>query len=264
MAALSPCPQLRNTVLICSGEPAGVGPDLCLMLPRAIRQRALVMGDRDMLKERAQQLNLSITLVNSDAQPRAHELRVHHIPLRTKVRAGRPDRRNVAYVLQMIQTACAMTREGAYLGLITAPFDKSIITRAGHAFTGLTPYLHALCGTSANLTLFVGEAARKEPVRVAFASMHIPLAQVASTLNARTLQHTIQRTHQALRQSFNLRQPRLALCGLNPHAGEHGVLGRDELNWINDCAKQARRQRIDLTGPLAAGFPLYGGEPKRL
>ena len=240
---------MRASLLICSGEPAGIGPDLCLMLPPAIRRRVVIMGDADMLVERAKQLNLDIALTSS-SNVKSKELRVLHFPLRTRVRPGRPSPKNVPYILQMIDTACAITPSN-HIGLVTAPLDKSVIATR-HAFTGLTPYLYSTCRRPKGLSMFVGEVQRKEPLRVSFASMHLPLARVSQALNPAGLRQTIQQTNQVLRQYFHIQQPRLALCGLNPHAGEDGILGSEESKWLNSCAAQLRRQRIKVAGPLAA------------
>ena len=244
-------PTSNFHVSICSGEPAGIGPDLCLTLPESERKHALIVGDHNLLEQRARQLGLTLKIADEFAPPAKNKLRVLHVGISAPVCPGKPNPQNVAYLKEIIRKSADLARAHG-TGLATCPTDKALIAGTGIPFTGLTSYLRELCGAASTLSMFVGKVSSKETLRVSFASMHIPLAKVPASLNAHLIKETVRQTREVLRQHFGIRQPVLALCGLNPHAGENRLLGNEEAEYLNNCADELKKEGVRLSGPLPA------------
>jgi len=239
-------------IALTCGESAGIGPDLCLDIAQASRDYPLVcLADRALLQERARLLRLECTL--RDYQPgqavtrAAHELTVLHLPLAHTADAGKLDVRNAPWVLRLIERAVAGCRSGEFAALVTAPVQKSIINDAGLPFTGHTEYLAALCGAPLPVMLLVAGN-----LRVALATTHLPLRAVPDALTRAGLLAVIGVLDQGLRELFGLARPRIAVCGLNPHAGEHGHLGNEEQHIIEPALRDARALGLDVRGPFPA------------
>jgi 4-hydroxythreonine-4-phosphate dehydrogenase len=235
---------------ITPGEPAGIGPDLVIRLAQHERQQGwVVLADAQMLAERAQLLKLPLTIDNNHTQPscaRAH-LTVRHIPLANPVAPGQLDCANVHGVLTALDTAIQGCREGTYTGLVTGPMQKSIVNEAGIAFSGHTEYLADAAGVDDVVMLLVaGE------LRVALATTHIPLSQVSASLTQELLERRSNILHAGLKKFFGLQDPHILVAGLNPHAGESGHLGREEINTIAPVLERLRAKGLRLSGPLPA------------
>jgi 4-hydroxythreonine-4-phosphate dehydrogenase len=236
------------------GEPAGIGPDLCLLLARTAQPHALVaIASRALLAERIRQLGLTIQLLaagpsNWPQQPApAGSLYVWDTPLGAPVTAGQLDQGNAAYVLETLTRAGQGCLDGHFAGMITAPVHKGVINQAGIAFSGHTEFLAELTATEQVVMMLATHG-----LRVALVTTHLPLRQVADAITAERLQRVTRILHADLQNKFGIKQPRILVCGLNPHAGEGGHLGREEIEIIEPTLVQLRAEGMDLIGPLPA------------
>jgi 4-hydroxythreonine-4-phosphate dehydrogenase len=244
-------PQAR--IAVTSGEPAGVGPDLCLQLARGPLPCELIcLGDRELLAGRARQLSLKLNLWDYEpGQPvRPHTpgtLGVLHVPLAVPADAGKLDPRNAPAVLAMLDRAAQGCLTEEFAAMVTAPVQKSTIIEAGFAFTGHTEYLAQYCGAPLPVMMLASGN-----MRVALATTHLPLASVAQAITQTLLQQVLGVVDTDLKRWWGISQPRIGVCGLNPHAGESGHLGREELNIIAPAVQQMRERGLDVSGPFPA------------
>ena len=233
-----------------AGEPAGIGPDLCIALShQALPCRLSILGDLDVLRARAAQLDISVNFITSEAIP-AHQqgaLHVQHIPVAAPVTPGVLDAGNSAHVLSLLDTALAGCMSGAYHAMVTAPVHKGVINDAGFAFTGHTEYLAEHSGTQKVVMMLAGA-----DLRVALATTHLPLREVADAITPQLLDEVIRILHDDLHRKFGIALPRILVAGLNPHAGESGHLGREEIEIIEPVLERLRAQGMNLIGPLPA------------
>lgn len=234
---------------ITSGEPAGIGIDICLSLIRSqLPYRCVILGDKNLFQERANQLGLSINLVDYPAPTApSGSLEILHIPVPSPVQAGVLNVKNAAYVLQLLNTAYQGIQAGQFAAIVTAPVHKGIINEAGYAFTGHTEYLAQLSHTKKVVMMLAGGG-----LRVALVTTHIPLNKVASSLNQTDLTQVIQILHHDLQYKFGIKNPKILVAGLNPHAGENGHLGTEEIEIIQPVLTKMRSLGINLQGPLPA------------
>jgi len=237
-------------IAITPGEPAGIGPDLVLQL--ASQQDCsewVVVADPDLLRARAHCLGLAIEPVdwqsNTFLQP--GQLRVLPVYLSNPCRPGTTDPANSYYVLQTLDAAIDGCRSGRFAAMVTGPVQKSVINEAGVAFTGHTEYLQQRCGVDKVVMMLATTG-----LRVALATTHLPLREVADAITPYSLQQVLSITHQSLVTRFGIPSPRILVCGLNPHAGEAGHLGREEIEIINPVLNSLRQQGMDLVGCLPA------------
>ena len=244
-------PQAR--IAVTAGEPAGVGPDLCLQLARGPLPCELIcLADRELLSARARQLSLKLNLWDYEpGQPvRPHTpgtLGVLHTPLAWPAEAGKLDSRNAAAVLATLDRAVDGCRAGEFAAMVTAPVQKSTIIEAGFAFTGHTEYLAQRCGAPLPVMML-----SSGNMRVALATTHLPLASVAQAITGSLLQEVLTILNTDLQRWWGISTPRIAVCGLNPHAGESGHLGREELTIITPAVNQMRERGLDVSGPFPA------------
>ncbi len=242
-------PQLP-VIALTAGEPAGVGPDLCIALSQQVLPCHLtVLGDVDVLRARAAQLGIDVELVTSDAIPvhRPGALHVRHIPAAAAVTAGVLDPGNSAHVLALLDVALEGCMRGAYHAMVTAPVHKGVINDAGFAFTGHTEYLADHSGTPRVVMMLAGGG-----LRVALATTHLPLREVADAITPGLLTDVLRILHADLQTKFGIARPRILVAGLNPHAGESGHLGREEIDVIEPALARLRDAGMDLVGPLPA------------
>ncbi len=235
------------------GEPAGIGPDLAIQLAQQPRTDEIVaIADPDLLQARARTLGLPLTLreLNPNEAPRpqaAGELTVAPVPLRASCEAGELNPANSAYVLQTLDLAIAGCQAETFHGLITGPVHKGVINDAGIPFSGHTEYLADKTGTARVVMMLATEG-----LRVALATTHLPLRDVADALNETLLTEVLDILHGDLQRDFGIAQPRILVCGLNPHAGEGGHLGREEIDLIEPVLEKQRAKGQTLIGPLPA------------
>jgi 4-hydroxythreonine-4-phosphate dehydrogenase len=245
-------------VVLTSGEPAGVGPELCLALAARDWPCELVcLADAALLAERARLLGFSVTLrpyAGAAGRPQPartrhepHTLLVAHVPLRAPSVPGQLAPENAAYVLALLDRAIdgALTRE--FDAVVTAPVHKGVINLAGVPFTGHTEYFAARTRAAHPVMMLTAGT-----LRVALATTHVPLAAVSAALSVASLTETAAVLAAALERDFGIRTPRIAVCGLNPHAGEGGHLGNEEQKVIAPAVQAMRRAGIDASGPLPA------------
>jgi len=239
-------------IALTSGEPAGIGPELCLAAARAQLPVELVcLADRTLLAERAAQLGWPINLRDYDPNTRQpsqpNTLAVLHIPLAAPSKAGQLDKRNARYVLDLLDRAIKGTVSGEFAAIVTAPVHKGVINDGGVPFTGHTEYLAEHTGGSLPVMMLAAPG-----MRVALATTHLPLKDVSAALTIESLLKTATIVNDDLRKWWGITAPRIAVCGLNPHAGEGGYLGREEIDVIAPAIQLMRERGIQATGPLPA------------
>ncbi|MDX1458803.1 MAG: 4-hydroxythreonine-4-phosphate dehydrogenase PdxA [Marinobacter sp.] len=240
------------TLALTAGEPAGIGPELCLQLAEQERNVGLVViASRDLLEERARELGLSIALVpwqpGDTAVTVPGQLSVFHVPGLASTRSGALDPDNSRYVLDTLTEACQGCLTGRYDGMVTAPVHKGVINDAGMAFSGHTEFLQEMCGVERVVMMLA-----TEELRVALVTTHLPLKDVAAAITPERLTQVTRILDQDLRTFFGLEHPRILVAGLNPHAGEGGHLGREELEVIEPTLEMLRQDGLQLIGPLPA------------
>ena len=226
-------------IAITTGEPAGIGPEIAVAAAAAARLRTVLLGDRQLLQQAAVSAGLD--------WPLPPWVGIEHFPTEAPVDAGRLDARNARYVLRTLDAAIDGCLRGRYRAMATAPVHKGVINDGGVPFTGHTEYLAERTCTRHVVMLLVGGG-----MRVALATTHLPLARVAGAITVDLLTATLDVLHQDLRGRFRLPRPRIGVAGLNPHAGEGGHLGREEIDVIGPALSAARARGIDAAGPLPA------------
>lgn len=240
-------------ILLSSGEPSGIGPDICVMLAmKKIPARLAVLGDPGLLAERASTLKLDLDIQEqkklSDIAPhRAGHLDVLGVSLKTPACAGQLNSANAEYVVELLKRGVELCKTYKKSALVTAPVQKSVINQAGIKFTGHTEFLADLTGTRTPVMLLVAKN-----MRVALATTHLPLREVVSVINRQSLKKTINVLNNDLEQRFGLNKPRIAILGLNPHAGEAGVIGNEEQKIIRPLIEELSSTGLNIQGPLSA------------
>jgi 4-hydroxythreonine-4-phosphate dehydrogenase len=238
------------TLAITLGEPAGIGPDIVVKaIGRALPARVVIIADRDLLLARARQLSLSPRLCDwhPDGDTPDGATAVMHVPLRASVQPGVLDPRNSAYVLQTLEKAVDGCLDGSFGGMVTGPVHKGVINDAGIAFTGHTELLAERTGTPRVVMMLVGGG-----LRVALATTHMALRDVPAQLDRTMLEETLRILLSDLAWRYALPHARVAVAGLNPHAGESGYLGREEIDIIAPVVERLRGEGFDVQGPLPA------------
>lgn len=248
-------------IAITSGEPAGIGPDLCCLLSQYnFPAQLVVLGDANVLQNRAKTLGIDLNIHQfQENNPRiaqqAGQLLVQHLPCATKVTAGQLNTANGQYVVDMLNQAAIGCIQGKYDAIATAPVHKGVINDAGISFSGHTELFGETCvehtGTGKPVMMLAAQTSRY-PLRVALATTHLPLSHVSQAINADRLAETLRILDHDLKTKFGMAQPHILVCGLNPHAGEGGHMGREEIDVIEPCLDKLRTQGIDLVGPLPA------------
>jgi len=240
-------------IAITPGEPAGIGPDIVLAIARRAWQAELVViGDPELLRRRAAALGMEIELLalDPDAHPQVHRpgtLRVDPVPLAAPATPGVLDPANARYVLDTLQRAVDGCLAGTFDALVTAPVQKSVINDAGIPFSGHTEFLAEATRTPRVVMMLATDG-----LRVALATTHLPLKKVPDAITGDLLQQTLTILHRDLIGRFGCATPRIAVLGLNPHAGEGGHLGREEIDIIVPALERLRSQGLVLQGPLPA------------
>ncbi len=235
------------------GEPAGIGADLCIQIAQQGHPHQLIaVCDPELLSRRAQQLGLPLQIIPYDAEqaicatPPA-TLWVEPVTLAVTEHSGQLNPANASYVLDTLTRATQGCLQGEFAALITAPVHKGVINDAGIPFSGHTEFLEALTGTDKVVMMLATEG-----LRVALATTHLPLAAVPAALTASLLEEVLNVLNHELQQSFGLPQPHILVAGLNPHAGESGHMGREEIDTIEPVLNKLRAQGVNLSGPLPA------------
>ncbi len=238
-------------IALTMGEPAGIGPDLCALVAAGDwPARITIFGDAEVLRERAGAIGVSLQTLSvdrADADVPAGTVAVVHCPVAAPVSPGTLDPGNASAVLKTLELAGMGCLDGTFDAVVTAPVQKSVINDAGLPFTGHTEFFAAL--TRAPLPVMLLTAGS---LRVALVTTHLPLREVADAVTATRLAAVLEILHGELRTRMGIAAPRILVCGLNPHAGEGGHLGREELDVIIPCLERLRRSGLNLVGPLPA------------
>lgn len=236
---------------VTSGEPAGIGPDICLHLADRVDERpVVVLADLAMLAQRAQVLNMPVELIEYSGQTNSSEqgqLYVEHVPLQQAVVMGELNPQNAAYVLEQLRRSASYAMTGKSVGVATAPVQKSVINDAGIAFSGHTEYYQEFAGVPRVVMMLATKS-----LRVALTTTHLPLRAVADAITAERLHQVIDILIHDLKSKFKIEQPNILVCGLNPHAGEGGYLGMEEIEVINPVLESYRAQGIQMSLSLPA------------
>lgn len=235
-----------------AGEPAGIGPELCLQLALEPRQTGIVVvACKTLLADRARQLGLAVELHDwhpgQTPDTRAGHVSVCHVEGCASTVAGRLHAGNSQYVLDTLTTAARGCLNGDFDGMVTAPVHKGVINEAGIAFSGHTEFLQEICGVERVVMMLA-----TEELRVALVTTHLPLKDVSAAITPERLTQVTHILNADLKTFFGIEKPRLLVAGLNPHAGEGGHLGREEIEVIEPTLDKLRAEGIKLTGPLPA------------
>jgi 4-hydroxythreonine-4-phosphate dehydrogenase len=239
-------------IAVTAGEPGGIGPELCLRLAsQPLPAQVVVIADRDMLAERARLLDMKVAFCDFDPeQPQRcppQALAVLHVPFATRATPGRLDTANGKSVLRTLEIAADGCMRGTFGAMVTAPVHKGVINDAGVAFTGHTEFLAERTNTPHVVMMLVGGG-----MRVALATTHLALRDVPAAITRESLVETLKILRRDLIERFGIRQPRVLVAGLNPHAGESGHLGREEIDVIAPVLEDLRGAGHELVGPLPA------------
>ncbi len=236
---------------VTSGEPAGIGPDICLSLAGRVDERPIVvLADMDMLEQRAQILKLSVELIEYQGQESSSgigQLFVEHVPVQQDVVLGELNPNNAAYVLEQLRRSADYAMSGKSVGVATAPVQKSVINEAGISFSGHTEYYQEFAGVPRVVMMLATKT-----LRVALVTTHLPLRAVADAITPERLHQVIDILIHDLKSKFKIEQPKILVCGLNPHAGEGGYLGMEEIEVINPVLESYRAQGINMSLSLPA------------
>jgi 4-hydroxythreonine-4-phosphate dehydrogenase len=247
-------------IAITTGEPAGIGPELCVMLARrSWPARLVLVGDAELLTQRAVSAGLHIGLrrYKADNPSLPGTMEVVHVPLAVPSEAGMLDARNARYVLNTLDVAVDGCLGGEFSAIVTAPVQKSIINDAGIPFSGHTEYLAERTATPLVVMMLAGEYGGSHGVprawmRVALATTHLPVSAVPGAITQPLLENVLRILHEDLRGRFGFADPRIIVAGLNPHAGEGGHMGREEIEVIEPVLARLRAEGMQLIGPLPA------------
>ena len=236
---------------VTSGEPAGIGPDICLSLAGRVDERpVVVLADMQMLQQRAEQLDNHVELVAYQGQQQpslSGQLFVEHIPLIEPVELGQLNPANAAYVIEQLRRSAEYAMSGRSVGVATAPVQKSVINDAGITFSGHTEYYQEFAGVDRVVMMLATKT-----LRVALVTTHLPLRDVPDAITKQRLHQVIDILIHDLKTKFKIAKPRILVCGLNPHAGENGYLGREEIEIINPVLETYRQQGIHISLSLPA------------
>ncbi|OGT41017.1 MAG: 4-hydroxythreonine-4-phosphate dehydrogenase PdxA [Gammaproteobacteria bacterium RIFCSPHIGHO2_12_FULL_37_34] len=240
-------------IIITPGEPAGIGPDITIHIAQlALPAELVVVADPALLQERAKQIDLPLQLLECDfnqiATPhQSGKLKIVPVTLNTQAKAGKLNLNHATYVIQTLETAATLCQQKKAHAIVTGPVHKGILNQAGIAFTGHTEFFANFCGASQTIMLFV-----VDKLKVALATTHLPLSQVSSAITKTHLQTVLVTLHNEIQKWFHLPSPRILVCGLNPHAGENGYLGCEEIDRMLPVIEKLQQQSYRITGPLPA------------
>lgn len=234
------------------GEPAGIGPDLLILLAKQAWEAELVVfADMQMLEDRAKMLGVGVELVAYEPHKpqvqKAGQLIVQHVPCAIKSIAGELNSENGHYVVDTLRLACEANMEGDFDAVVTGPVHKGIINKAGISFSGHTEYFAQQSGTSDVVMMLATDG-----LRVCLATTHIPLAYVSKAITPERIEKVIDIMYRDLKEKFAIADPSIYVCGLNPHAGEDGHLGKEEIMVITPTLDRLRASGMNIVGPLPA------------
>ncbi|MGQ3889222.1 4-hydroxythreonine-4-phosphate dehydrogenase PdxA [Legionella sp. CNM-1927-20] len=237
-------------LLISSGEPAGIGPDICLALAK-LNLPIVVLADKKVLQDRAEKLQLTINFIDyveaNNFSTKPDSLVVLSIPCTQAVEAGKLNPANADYVIRMLTVGASYCLEKKFSALVTAPVHKAVINDAGIPFTGHTEFLAHYCDVDTVVMMLACPT-----MKVALVTTHLPLKEVPNAITENLLCNVLQQLQESLKKDFGIKNPRIWVAGLNPHAGEGGYLGHEELDIIIPTLNILKEQGMDVQGPFPA------------
>ena len=234
-------------IAVTPGEPAGIGPDLAVIsVQKKLAKNLIFFADPDLIRSRAKLLNIDLKIVESDSDVKIGEINIYPIKSNNSFRPGELNVSSAEYVLNSIDTAIDFNLEQKAEALITGPIHKGIINQAGIPFTGHTEYLEKKTSSGKTVMMLATDS-----LRVALATTHLPLSKVPENINHESLRQTITVIHNFL-VNLGIKNPKILVCGLNPHAGEGGYLGHEETQIINPVIKHMNKEGFDLLGSVSA------------
>jgi len=243
----------KKRIIITTGEPAGIGPDITLQLAQqAIPAQIVALADPNLLAQRASELGLSVQLHTYDPLKPVHQHQAGHldvipVPLLQSVKSGELNVANASYVLEILRQGCQACLEKRFDALVTAPVHKGVINDAGIPFSGHTEFFAAQIHTKQVVMMLA-----TNNLRVALVTTHLPLSEVSRAITPSRLETVIRILAADLIKKFKCSAPHILVCGLNPHAGEGGHLGTEEILTIRPILHKLRTEGLQLTGPISA------------
>ena len=241
--------SFKPHIVISSGEPSGIGLDLCVLLStKKFPAFISVVGDKNALADRAAQLNKSITFYeNTSIEHKGdHSLSIHHIPACENIQTGLLNPKNNQYVIDVLNFALDGCLNKSFDALVTAPIHKSIINES-QPFTGHTEYIAHYTDTKNEVMMLTSKT-----MKVALVTTHVPLSQVSRLITSEKLEQTLRTIHRDLIHRFKINSPKIFVAGLNPHAGENGILGLEEINILTPVINKLKLEGVLIEGPLPA------------
>jgi 4-hydroxythreonine-4-phosphate dehydrogenase len=241
--------SFKPHIVISSGEPSGIGLDLCVLLStKKFPAFISVVGDKNALADRAAQLNKSIIFYeNTSIEHKGdHSLSIHHIPACENIQTGLLNPKNNQYVIDVLNFALDGCLNKSFDALVTAPIHKSIINES-QPFTGHTEYIAHYTDTKNEVMMLTSKT-----MKVALVTTHVPLSQVSRLITAEKLEQTLRTIHRDLIHRFKINSPKIFVAGLNPHAGENGILGLEEINILTPVINKLKLEGMLIEGPLPA------------
>lgn len=244
---------MNPRIALTSGEPAGIGPDIIIKaLQSDFQAQLIVIGDPQLFRQRAQQLGIKTTIVtlNSSDSASLHQagtIQVLPTPLAADVELGKLDVRNAPYVLETLRISGQGCLDGEFDAIVTPPVHKGILCETGAHFSGHTEFYQDLCQSPQVVMMLASQA-----MRVALVTTHLPLKDIPTAITPEAISSVVRALHRDLKTRFGCPNPQILVCGLNPHAGEDGHLGREEIDTIIPTLETLREEGIQLIGPLPA------------
>lgn len=237
-------------IVVTSGEPAGIGPDICLSLANHTVP-IVVIADINILRSRAKQLGITVNIIeyteNTTLINQENSLYVLHIKCKHTPIAGKLNPDNASYVLEMLEVAARKTLQAEFSAIVTAPIHKGVINQSGISFSGHTEYFANACEVD-NVVMMLSSP----KLKVALLTTHIPLKDVANAITSVRIEEVINILDTSFKNNYSLNNPKICVAGLNPHAGEDGHIGREEIDIIIPTLNKLRAQGLNLIGPLSA------------
>ena len=244
----------RKPIALTTGEPAGIGPEVSVRAAWGATEPVLLIGDRTMLLETARRLGL--------APEPPENVRIHHVPLREAVVPGRLARANAPYVIETLTQAHRLVAAGEAGAIATAPVQKSILIEGGYRFTGHTEFFAEAAGVGRVVMMLVSSP-KRGALKVALATTHLPLREVPDAVTEESLTEVISILRRGLVEGYGIDHPVIAVAGLNPHAGENGHMGREEIEVIEPVLARMKDESSTLVGPLPADTIFVPGKMER-
>lgn len=242
-----------RALVLTPGEPTGIGPDLVVSLSRQSFDFGIVIiADPDLLQERAARLGISLNILTYDpARPPDRHIPGHLIvlpaPLPAPVQTGQPDIANAARLLTALDRAVDGCLSGEFAAMVTGPLHKAVINDAGYPFSGHTEYIAERCGRMLPVMMLMNSR-----LKVALVTTHLALKDVPAAISGQLVEDVLLTVHRDMLTRFKIAAPRIHVCGLNPHAGERGYLGREEIDHIEPAIQRLRQRGLRISGPLPA------------